>query len=166
MCLKQTYWLADHPGVCSVPHQQVADTSFDLPEANVLIQISAHGGSRRQEAQRLGRILRAKKGGLFSSFVLKTFLTCTKKSKWDNMYDQSSFGCCLCEIFHTLHDDNLQWTLPVSTSFQWHWVVKMVRWTVVFSLQCLIHMTSIFAWWIHLYKPNNLQNAFVTLACI
>jgi superfamily II DNA or RNA helicase len=41
---------------------QVADTSFDLPEANVLIQISAHGGSRRQEAQRMGRILRAKKG--------------------------------------------------------------------------------------------------------
>lgn len=39
----------------------MADTSFDLPEANVLIQISAHGGSRRQEAQRLGRILRAKK---------------------------------------------------------------------------------------------------------
>lgn len=40
---------------------QVADTSFDLPEANVLIQISAHGGSRRQEAQRLGRILRPKR---------------------------------------------------------------------------------------------------------
>lgn len=40
---------------------KVADTSFDLPEANVLIQISSHGGSRRQEAQRLGRILRAKK---------------------------------------------------------------------------------------------------------
>ncbi|OUC43705.1 phage tail component protein [Trichinella nativa] len=33
------------------------------PRANVLIQISAHGGSRRQEAQRLGRILRAKRGG-------------------------------------------------------------------------------------------------------
>ena len=43
---------------------KVADTSFDLPEANVLIQISSHGGSRRQEAQRLGRILRAKKGAL------------------------------------------------------------------------------------------------------
>lgn len=40
---------------------KVADTSFDLPDANVLIQISSHGGSRRQEAQRLGRILRAKK---------------------------------------------------------------------------------------------------------
>jgi hypothetical protein len=43
---------------------QVGDNSFDLPDANVLIQISAHGGSRRQEAQRLGRILRPKKGKL------------------------------------------------------------------------------------------------------
>lgn len=41
---------------------KVADNSFDLPEATVLIQISMHGGSRRQEAQRLGRILRAKRG--------------------------------------------------------------------------------------------------------
>jgi len=47
---------------------KVADTSFDLPEANVLIQISSHGGSRRQEAQRLGRILRAKKGALVEEF--------------------------------------------------------------------------------------------------
>jgi len=49
---------------------KVADTSFDLPEANVLIQISSHGGSRRQEAQRLGRILRAKKGkGFIHLFI-------------------------------------------------------------------------------------------------
>lgn len=41
---------------------KVADNSFDLPEATVLIQISMQGGSRRQEAQRLGRILRAKRG--------------------------------------------------------------------------------------------------------
>lgn len=40
---------------------KVGDNSIDIPEANVLIQISSHGGSRRQEAQRLGRILRAKK---------------------------------------------------------------------------------------------------------
>lgn len=32
-----------------------------MPEATCLIQISSHFGSRRQEAQRLGRILRAKK---------------------------------------------------------------------------------------------------------
>jgi DNA excision repair protein ERCC-3 len=47
---------------------QVADTSFDLPDANVLIQISSHGGSRRQEAQRLGRILRAKKGSMIEEY--------------------------------------------------------------------------------------------------
>jgi len=47
---------------------KVADTSFDLPEANVLIQISSHGGSRRQEAQRLGRILRAKKGAVAEEY--------------------------------------------------------------------------------------------------
>jgi DNA excision repair protein ERCC-3 len=54
---------------------KVADTSFDLPEANVLIQISSHGGSRRQEAQRLGRILRAKKGiiCLFRNNKIKLF---------------------------------------------------------------------------------------------
>ncbi len=33
---------------------QVGDNSIDLPEANVIIQISSHFGSRRQEAQRLG----------------------------------------------------------------------------------------------------------------
>jgi superfamily II DNA or RNA helicase len=38
----------------------VGDNSIDIPEANVIIQISSHAGSRRQEAQRLGRILRAK----------------------------------------------------------------------------------------------------------
>lgn len=40
---------------------KVGDTSIDLPEATCLIQISSHYGSRRQEAQRLGRILRAKR---------------------------------------------------------------------------------------------------------
>lgn len=39
---------------------KVGDTSLDIPNASVLIQISSHGGSRRQEAQRLGRILRPK----------------------------------------------------------------------------------------------------------
>ena len=45
---------------CSPLPASVGDNSLDIPEANVLIQISSHAGSRRQEAQRLGRILRAK----------------------------------------------------------------------------------------------------------
>ena len=51
-----------NPIIKTIFVSRVADTSFDLPDANVLIQISSHGGSRRQEAQRLGRISRAKKG--------------------------------------------------------------------------------------------------------
>ncbi|KAL1529660.1 hypothetical protein AB1Y20_000601 [Prymnesium parvum] len=39
---------------------KVGDTSIDIPEANVIIQIASHFGARRQEAQRLGRILRPK----------------------------------------------------------------------------------------------------------
>ncbi|QQP40823.1 Uncharacterized protein FKW44_015004, partial [Caligus rogercresseyi] len=57
-----------NPKVNTIFVSKVADTSFDLPDANVLIQISSHGGSRRQEAQRLGRILRAKKGALVDEY--------------------------------------------------------------------------------------------------
>ena len=39
---------------------KVGDVAIDLPDANVIIQVSSHFGARRQEAQRLGRILRPK----------------------------------------------------------------------------------------------------------
>jgi len=42
---------------------KVANFSLDLPEANVAIQVSGTFGSRQEEAQRLGRILRPKAGG-------------------------------------------------------------------------------------------------------
>ncbi|RMZ07394.1 hypothetical protein D0860_05121 [Hortaea werneckii] len=50
-----------NPAVSTVFLSKIGDTSLDLPEATCLIQISSHYGSRRQEAQRLGRILRAKR---------------------------------------------------------------------------------------------------------
>ncbi|GAA5798893.1 transcription factor TFIIH complex ERCC-3 subunit [Helicostylum pulchrum] len=50
-----------NPAVSTIFLSKVGDTSIDLPEATCLIQISSHYGSRRQEAQRLGRILRAKR---------------------------------------------------------------------------------------------------------
>lgn len=50
-----------NPKINTIFLSKVGDTSIDLPEATCLIQISSHFGSRRQEAQRLGRILRAKK---------------------------------------------------------------------------------------------------------
>jgi DNA excision repair protein ERCC-3 len=48
-------------GLNCILMSKVGDTSLDLPNASVIIQISSHFGSRRQEAQRLGRILRPKK---------------------------------------------------------------------------------------------------------
>jgi DNA excision repair protein ERCC-3 len=50
-----------NPDINTVFLSKIGDTSLDLPEATCLIQISSHYGSRRQEAQRLGRILRAKR---------------------------------------------------------------------------------------------------------
>jgi len=37
---------------------RVGDVALDVPDANVIIQLNAHYGSRLQEAQRMGRILR------------------------------------------------------------------------------------------------------------
>ena len=42
---------------------KVGNFAIDLPDANVAIQISGTFGSRQEEAQRLGRILRPKAGG-------------------------------------------------------------------------------------------------------
>ncbi|KAG0231864.1 DNA repair helicase RAD25 [Actinomortierella wolfii] len=50
-----------NPKINTIFLSKVGDTSIDLPEATCLIQVSSHYGSRRQEAQRLGRILRAKR---------------------------------------------------------------------------------------------------------
>ena len=42
---------------------KVANFSIDLPEASVAVQVSGTFGSRQEEAQRLGRLLRPKKDG-------------------------------------------------------------------------------------------------------
>jgi len=47
---------------------KVANFSVDLPEASVAIQISGSYGSRQEEAQRLGRLLRPKADGRAASF--------------------------------------------------------------------------------------------------
>ncbi|HJN75079.1 MAG TPA: DNA repair helicase XPB [Myxococcota bacterium] len=56
---------------------KVANFSIDLPDANVAIQVSGTFGSRQEEAQRLGRILRPKKDGECAHF----YTVVTKDSK-------------------------------------------------------------------------------------
>ena len=47
---------------------KVGNFAVDIPDANVLIQISGAFGSRQEEAQRLGRLLRPKKNGALAHF--------------------------------------------------------------------------------------------------
>ena len=47
---------------------KVANFSIDLPEASVAIQVSGSFGSRQEEAQRLGRLLRPKQDGRAARF--------------------------------------------------------------------------------------------------
>ncbi len=47
---------------------KVANFAVDLPDANVAIQVSGTFGSRQEEAQRLGRILRPKQNGSIARF--------------------------------------------------------------------------------------------------
>lgn len=47
---------------------KVGNFAIDLPEANVAVQISGSYGSRQEEAQRLGRILRPKEGEQQATF--------------------------------------------------------------------------------------------------
>jgi DNA excision repair protein ERCC-3 len=59
----------EHTRTCNtILVSKVGDNSIDLPGANVIIQISSHFGSRRQEAQRLGRILRPKSNVFYNEF--------------------------------------------------------------------------------------------------
>lgn len=47
---------------------KVANFSIDLPEASVAVQVSGSFGSRQEEAQRLGRLLRPKQDGKTAHF--------------------------------------------------------------------------------------------------
>lgn len=51
---------------------KVANFSIDLPDASVLIQLSGTYGSRQEEAQRLGRILRPKENNISYFYSLTT----------------------------------------------------------------------------------------------
>jgi DNA excision repair protein ERCC-3 len=56
---------------------KVANFSIDLPEASVAVQVSGTFGSRQEEAQRLGRLLRPKHdggGAVFYSVVSRDSL--------------------------------------------------------------------------------------------
>ena len=85
--VERKYWLHRFNHTNSVNClfiSSVGDTSIDLSDVNVVVQISSHYGSRRQEAQRLGRILRPKprQGDELNAF----FYTIVSKDTVDQIY--------------------------------------------------------------------------------
>ncbi|OQS01120.1 TFIIH basal transcription factor complex helicase XPB subunit [Achlya hypogyna] len=88
MRLLQSFRMSPHVNVICI--SKVGDTSIDLPEANVIIQVSSHFGSRRQEAQRLGRILRPKANstGGFNAFFYTLISTDTAEMYYSNKRQQ------------------------------------------------------------------------------
>ncbi|KAL6181281.1 hypothetical protein ACLB2K_047936 [Fragaria x ananassa] len=82
-----------NPNVNTVFMSKVGDNSLDIPEANVIIEISWHGGSRRQEAQRLGRILRAKKSKeKYNAFFYSLVSTHTREMEFAAKRHAAVFG--------------------------------------------------------------------------
>ncbi len=57
----------DHEIRCLIV-SKVGNFAIDLPDASVMVQISGTFGSRQEEAQRLGRILRPKENGYLAHF--------------------------------------------------------------------------------------------------
>lgn len=57
-----------HKKISALVVSKVANFSIDLPDANVAIQVSGTFGSRQEEAQRLGRVLRPKEDGNSAMF--------------------------------------------------------------------------------------------------
>jgi len=65
---ERLYQLFRTGGITRLVVSKVANFSLDLPEASVAIQVSGSFGSRQEEAQRLGRILRPKADGRPATF--------------------------------------------------------------------------------------------------
>ena len=64
----QSWWQLRNGEINLLIISKVGSFSIDLPDVNVAIQISGTFGSRQEEAQRLGRILRPKRNGLVAHF--------------------------------------------------------------------------------------------------
>lgn len=88
---------------------KVANFSIDLPDANVAVQISGTFGSRQEEAQRLGRILRPKKDGSQAYFY-----TIISKETIDQDFSANRQRFLTEQGYHyvILYDDEVPTALP------------------------------------------------------
>lgn len=76
---EQIYDRFRHGELHSIVLSKVGNFAIDLPDADVLVQVSGMFGSRQEEAQRLGRILRPKANGRAAHFF--TLVSCDTREE-------------------------------------------------------------------------------------
>mmetsp|Transcript_117042 Transcript_117042/g.372631 ORF Transcript_117042/g.372631 Transcript_117042/m.372631 type:complete len:748 (+) Transcript_117042:594-2837(+) len=89
---------------------KVGDNAIDIPNASVIVQISSHYGSRRQEAQRLGRILRPKPKAFDATSKFNAFFYTLVSRDTQEMYYASRRQQFLVEQgynYHILRDESV-----------------------------------------------------------
>jgi DNA excision repair protein ERCC-3 len=91
---------------------KIGDKAIDLPNANVLIQICSHFGARMQEAQRLGRILRAKTGRTdeYNAFFYTLVSEDTKEMYFSAKRQQ--FLVDQGYAYEVVQDADTRWSVP------------------------------------------------------
>ena len=88
---------------------KVANFAVDLPDAAVAIQISGTFGSRQEEAQRLGRILRPKPGANQAHFYS---LVSRDTTEQDFAHKRQLFLCEQGYTYHIVDVDHAKDGLP------------------------------------------------------
>ncbi len=100
---RDAFFEAFRKGDCTVlACSKIANFSVDLPDASVAIQISGTYGSRQEEAQRLGRILRPKSGANQAYFYS---LVSHETTEQDFAMNRQLFLCEQGYEYHISHDE-------------------------------------------------------------
>lgn len=100
---RDKFFEAFRKGGCKVlACSKIANFSVDLPDASVAIQISGTFGSRQEEAQRMGRILRPKPGDNQAHFYS---LVSHETTEQDFAMNRQLFLCEQGYEYHISHDE-------------------------------------------------------------
>jgi len=101
----------ESPSCNTIFLSKVGDNAIDIPAASVIIQISSHFGSRRQEAQRLGRILRPKPKAFTATSKFNAFFYSLVSRDTQEMYYATRRQQFLVEQgynYHVLRDKSVE----------------------------------------------------------
>lgn len=104
---------------------RMGDQAVDIPQAAVVIEISSQNGSRRQQAQRLGRLMRPAKGKAqchFYQLVLSGSKEATQAPQRRSFIEEQGVACTHTSFVLTESTSGL-----VTKSVDWEQALPMLR---------------------------------------